>query len=149
MLDDRNTNGDGTPPVWLRWFINDVTRGLIDRDIQGPLGCHFFHDDESGTWEVTLFASCTEVVGGPRDGSILPHGMQFDVSAAILAFDAPPRIHWQVGRVADDDELGSHLSFEGVARGRSVWLRLKEDAPEWAGPGRLLHSADGTLEELW
>jgi hypothetical protein len=149
MTDDRESDSVSTPPPWLRWFVNDVTRGIIDRHILAPLGCHTFHDDQTNTWEVTLFASRTEVVGGPRDGSQIPDGLQFDVTAAIAAFDSPPQVHWQVGLVADDDELGTHLSFEGLARGHNVWLRIKEESPEWAGAGRLLHAADGTMEDLW
>jgi len=146
---DPANSSSSTPPSWLRWFVNDVTRGVLDRSVQPPLGCHFFFDDSTDTWEVTLFVSRTEVIGGPLDGSEVPNGLQFDVAAVTAAFDSPPSIHWQVGQLAEDDELGSHMSFEGVARGQRVWLRMKQEAPAWAGPGRLLHAADGTLEELW
>lgn len=145
----KSSRPGAVPPPWLRWFINDVTRAVIDRQILAPLGCHYFEDTAAEVWEVTLFVSRTEIVGGPQDGQRIPEHLQLDISAAMRAFDAEPQICWQVGSAATDDEIGSHLSLEGVARGRQVWLRFTQEAPAELGPGRLLHAVDGVLEDLW
>lgn len=137
------------PPTWLRWFVNDASRGIIDHGTVAPIGCHFFHDQTLDVWEVTLFVSLTELVGGPGDGRRIPTGLQVDICRVTSAFDSAPASYWQSEAVAPDDELGNHLSFEGVARGHQVWLRILEKPPGWAGPGRVLHTAQGFFEDLW
>lgn len=137
------------PPAWLRWFVNDVIRGVIDRTVAAPFGCHFFHDKEADVWEVSLFVSRTEVFGGPADGKQVPSGLQIDISTVSAAFDSLPAMFWQAEPICDDDELGNHLSFEGTARGFSIWLRILQHAPEWIGPGRLVHARSGQVEDVW
>lgn len=137
------------PPAWLRWFINDASKGILDCGTVAPVGCHHYFDEESGVWEISLFVSDTEVVGGPCDGKMISSGLQVDVLKVIEAFDSRPEIYWQSEAVEEDDQLGNHLSFEGPARGNHVWLRILHQAPRWAGPGRLLHAARGIVEELW
>ena len=96
-----------------------------------------------------LFLSRTEVYGGAADGKSVPGGLQIDVAAVSRAFDFAPAVYWQSEKFSSDDELGNHLSFEGVARGVQVWLRILQSAPEWAGPGRLVRAESGRVEDLW
>ena len=69
--------------------------------------------------------------------------------AIVRSAAVPPATFWQAERHSADDDLGSHLSFEGIARGAHVWLRILQQPPEWAGVGRLVHAADGTVEDVW
>ena len=144
-----NTDSNTVPPAWLRWFVNDAVRGIMDRHAAAPVGCHFFHDQDADVWEVSLFQSRTEVYGGAADGKYIPGGLQIDVSAVSAAFDLAPAVYWQSESISSDDQLGNHLSFDGVARGVQVWLRILQSAPEWAGPGRLVHAERGTVEDIW
>jgi hypothetical protein len=137
------------PPAWLRWFVNDAVRGIVDRHVTAPVGCHYYHDDADDIWEVSLFVARTEVCGGPADGRVVPAGLQIDIASVCSAFDSPPATYWQAEAISEDDELGNHLSFEGLARGHSVWLRIMQHPPQWTGPGRLLHSGSGRMEDLW
>lgn len=143
------TDPNTEPPAWLRWFVNDAVRGIMDRHVAAPVGCHFFHDRDSDVWEVSLFLSRTEVYGGAADGKQVPGGLQIDVAAVTAAFDSAPAIYWQAERFSSEDELGNHLSFEGFARGFQVWLRILQSPPEWAGPGRLVHAESGRIENIW
>ena len=143
------TDSRTVPPAWLRWFVNDAIRGIVDRHVAAPVGCHFFHDIEADIWEVSLFLSRTEVYGGAADGKHVPAGLQVDVGLVAAAFDVTPLIHWQSEKFSVDDDLGNHLSFEGVARSVHVWLRILQSAPEWAGPGRLVHAESGLVEDIW
>lgn len=136
-------------PAWLRWFVNDAMRGVIDRHTTAPIGCHYFHDKDLDVWEVSLFVSRTEVCGGSADGKQVPSGLQIDIRAVSSAFDTAPSAYWQAEKISLDDELGNHLSFEGIARGFRVWLRILQDPPQWTGPGRLVHSQSGSIEDLW
>ncbi len=138
-----------SPPAWLRWFANDAARAILDTAEHAPIGCHYHHEHEPDEWEVTIFVSDTEVVGGPRDGTLVPCQIQLDVSHAAELFDSLPRISWQAGAVHEKEDLEQHVSFEGTVRGHAVWLRVLARAPEQAGPGRLLHAHTGELEDLW
>ncbi len=137
------------PPAWLRWFVNDAVRGIVDRNVAAPIGCHFFHAKDEDVWEVSLFVSRTEVCGGPADGKHVPSGLQIDITRVCSAFDSSPSIYWQAEKISEDDELGNHLSFEGIARGVGVWLRILQHAPDWAGPGRLVYSKNGSVKDIW
>ncbi len=137
------------PPSWLRWFVSDASKGILDQASIAPLGCHFYHDAKLNTWEISIFVSRTEVVGGPGDGRMIGSGLLVDVGAVIAAFDQLPSLHWQSEAVCDDDQLGNHISLEGIARGHQVWLRILHEAPAEFSPGRLLHASHGFLEDLW
>jgi hypothetical protein len=139
------------PPVpsWLRWFVNDTIRGVIDRYSSAPIGCHYFYDADLDVWEISLFISRTEVSGGACDGKPVDSGLQIDIQAICSAFDSAPSAHWQAEKIDDDDELGNHLSFEGIARGFRVWLRILQKSPDWIGPGRLVHAKCGSIEDIW
>lgn len=137
------------PPAWLRWFVNDAIRGVMHRSDSAPIGCHFYFDSENTVWEVTLFVSRSEVLGGAWDGEPVPTGLEVDILKVSAAFDRQPAVFWQAERVLAEDELGSHLSFEGISRGNQVWLRVLQTPPSWAGVGRLLHASTGEFENLW
>ena len=137
------------PPAWLRWLSNDAARGIIDDEYHAPIGCHYYQNPEDEEWEVTIFVSATEVVGGPMDGTNLPQRVQLNIGHVISLFDEPPSVFWQSDKVDDDDELDQHISFEGLARGNRIWLRILKNSPEGTGPGRLLHTQSGEIETLW
>lgn len=138
-----------SPPAWLRWFANDAARTILDTATHAPIGCHYHHDDDGDEWEVTVFVSDTEVVGGPRDGTLVPCRIQMDVSRAVDLFDEMPKVYWQTGAMQEDEDVAQHISLEGSVRGHHVWLRVLAQAPEQAGPGRLLHASTGQLEDIW
>lgn len=144
-----STNPTASPPAWLRWFANDAARSILDTPLHAPIGCHYHYEEERDEWEVSIFVSDTEVVGGPRDGTLVPCRIQLDISQATSLFDESPRVYWQAGMVHEPEDVEQHVSFEGSVRGHAVWLRVLAQAPEQAGPGRLLHAATGELEDLW
>ena len=131
-------------PDWLRLFVDEALPGLLDATL---IGCHYFHNVPADEWEVSLFELPTEICGGPADGMQVPSNLRIDIAAVALAFDSPPRIYWQVERICDDDELGNHLSFEGITGGFSVWLRILRNSPSEFGPGRRVHAPAGTVED--
>lgn len=142
-------DSDRQPPPWLRWLGNDAAKVLSGgREQTAPVGCHFFHDAVEHIWEITLFVMATEVVGGPADGSQLTSRFEVDVNALVSLFDSTPQLRWQSGACADDDQLGCHLSLEGLARGRDVWMRVLQLPPADFEPGRRYFSDDGRFENI-
>jgi hypothetical protein len=142
-------NSTASPPAWLRWFANEGAQAILDTEVHAPIGCHYHYSEESREWEVTVFVSDTEVVGGPNDGTLVPYHVQVNLSHAIGLFDAPPKVHWLAGADRDDADLDQHVSLEGQTKGHQVWLRILAQAPRQAGPGRLLHASTGELEDIW
>ena len=142
-------NAENRPPAWLRWLSNDAARGIVADEYHAPIGCHYYKNSANDEWEVSVFVSATEVVGGPMDGRTLPLQVQLDIVHVMNLFDETPTVYWQSDAVATDDELAQHISFEGTARGHKVWLRILKESPEGMGPGRLLHARSGEMETLW
>ncbi|MCA9060857.1 MAG: hypothetical protein KDA96_20080 [Planctomycetaceae bacterium] len=145
----KNEQPQQSPPTWLRWFANDCSRGFAGGCALAPVGCHFYFDDEAERWEVTLFISRTEVVGGPMDGRTLPAGVIVDIQRVTSSFDSVSEVCWQAERLADTDDLGNHVSVTGIARGHQVWLRILANAPDDVGCGRMLYASIGVYEDLW
>ena len=137
------------PPKWLRQLSDDAARGIVEDEFHAPIGCHFFQNIVNDEWEISIFVSATEVVGGPLDGRKLRLQVQLDIIHVMNLFDETPKVYWQSDAVADDDDLAQHISFEGIARGHRIWLRILKEPPRGAGPGRLLHTQSGEMETLW
>ena len=56
------------PTEWLETLTNRVIEHVYPVDVLAPIGCHSFHNPAEGRWEISLFVSKTEVVGGMHDG---------------------------------------------------------------------------------
>jgi hypothetical protein len=138
-----------SPPAWLRWFANEAAQAILNTVVHAPIGCHYHYSDELSEWEVTVFISDTEVVGGQRDGTIVPYRMQVDLPQVLGLFDQMPKVYWLAGMDDKEDDLNQHMSLEGQVRKHHVWLRILAQAPQQAGPGRLLHASTGELEDIW
>lgn len=122
---------------------------MIDHQDYAPIGCHFHLNDERKEWEISLFVSRTEIVGGPQDGTTLQSSVQLDIVHVMQLFDSAPAVYWQSDSICEEDQLGQHVSFEGIVRGQNVWLRVLKCPPEWSGPGRLINATSGSIEDQW
>jgi hypothetical protein len=136
-----------SPLTWMSDFINHVSASIQPHDDLAPLGCHFqqFND----VWEITLFASGTELIGGPLDGKLTNSHFSVDVKHLLDAFSAVESIAWQAHRMGQDDELGPHVAVEGTVADKTVWLRVTSTAPKQFGPGRHYFANDQSMKDLW
>lgn len=135
------------PPAWIVELADAITPHIYGEDCLAPLGCHFHH--HQGVWEISLFVSSTEIVGGPLDGARQPSRFRADLKGALTVFDYIDRFHWQAQSLGDDDDLGAHVTLEGQFRGHYVWLRLLASAPAQYQPGRFAHVYTDVWEETW
>ena len=121
------------PPSWLGRFADLATRAFHSADQLPPVGCHFHqHEYEDGTipqWEVTLFATSTEVFGGAFDGLSATVPFMLDLRSLMEIFDGIESLYWQSQTMADDDAVGPHVGVEGFFEGHSVWLRVAAEVP--------------------
>ena len=142
---------ESTPPphAWLVQLADEVSARLIPTGVAAPIGCHYHHNHSHDQWEVTLFAARTETVGGPLDGRISTSKFSVDLDGLAEIFDNVARFQWQALSLGQDDELGPHISVEGIYRGHSVWLRIPAVAPERFEPGRSTNAGNSRIEERW
>jgi hypothetical protein len=136
-----------SPPTWMSVFVDHVTSCLQPHDDLAPLGCHF--QQFNGVWEITLFASRTESIGGPRDGKLRNSHFSVDVKHLLDAFSSVDAIAWQAHRIDLNDELGPHMSVEGTVADKSVWLRVTSTAPARFGTGRHYFINKQSMKDLW
>lgn len=133
-------------PLWLRSFVDQSLYGLHDAAL---IGCHYFHNVPNDEWEISLFELPTEICGGAADGMQVLSGLRIDLAVVVSAFDSISSIYWQVGKICDDDELGNHLSLEGITCGFQVWLRILRDSPSVFGSGQKVQVAGRSIEDTW
>ena len=112
-----------------------------------PLGCHVCEAEEA--WEVTLFVSRTEVLGGEFDGEIVPGRFVADVVGILSVLDQVETCWWQPQSAGSDDDLGPHLSIEGRHAGHAVWVRVTSEQPMPIESGRVANVLNGVIERRW
>lgn len=135
------------PPEWLTSLADAAASLFSPADILSPIACHYCEIGE--VWEVTLFASQTEVLGGPMDGGLRPSRFHVDVKRLGELFDEVDVIYWQAHGFGREDDLGPHLGIEGRCRGHRVWLRVPSLPPKRFPPGRRAVTHDRAWEDLW
>jgi len=136
-----------SPPEWLQELANAAALQLIPADILAPIGCHFSFADE--TWEISLFATSTQIVGGKHDGVLRPSRFHVDVQAVTRLFSEVHDLAWQALPLATDDELGSHIAITGTSRENKVTLRILSRAPRRFAAGRRAIVYENAWEEIW
>lgn len=141
------------PPQWLSKLAQLATNAFRSDSEMAPVGCHFHlndeNEDQAPQWEVTLFASSTEIYGGPSDGQQMISRFMLDLRELMLAFDAVESCYWQAQPMADDDQLGPHVGVEGWFQGQSVWLRITSQPPEQFEAGQTFDQGQDAVEKRW
>ncbi len=137
------------PPSWLARLADNVASQFYAADILAPLGCHYYHNKALDQYEVTLFASRTEIVGGKFDGVQTESRFNLDLKGLMNLFRDVITCHWQPQLLGPDDELGPHISIEGTYENRSVWLRVLAKPPERYSAGREAIAYEMRLKDIW
>ena len=136
-----------SPPNCISEFVDKVTANIHSHDCIAPLGCHY--QSFQGLWEITIFASKTEIVGGYQDGLLCNSAFHADVKGIQQIFSRVTSISWQNQSMGSNDEVGAHLSLEGVYANKAIWLRITSTAPERFGVGRRADVNQKEIEEIW
>lgn len=131
----------------MQSLADEVGSYIRPVDVLAPLGCHYCEID--GVWEITLFASQTEIVGGPKDGGMRPSRFHVELIGLAAIFDEVESAYWQAQQLGENDDLGPHVGVEGVYAGHRVWLRIPAVAPSRFPAGRHAVVQPETWEELW
>jgi hypothetical protein len=134
-------------PDWIARLANAAAGHLAPVEPLAPLGCHCHQ--EGSVWELSLFPSDTEMVGGSRDGQRLGSRFVVDVTRLLLLFSDVYDCTWQPARFDGEDELGCHLAVIGKYFNQVVALRVLSKAPQRFPPGRRAIVHEGRWEERW
>ncbi len=136
-------------PFWIQKLTDQITPYMSPLGVSAPVGCHTFHDEENDVWEISLFTSQTEVLGGEFDGTSFHSNFVLDINSVIQVFDKVEHLEWQAIPIDKQDGLGSHISIEGIYNNNSVWLRILSKPPKECGVGQILDDQSKKLFDLW
>ena len=136
-----------SPPDWLEQLAQAISLCIDTSDPRSRIGCHYCCVDN--VWEVTLFVSRTEIFGGEFDGCAIPGRFTLDIGGLLHLLEEVHRGWWQPLSAGSDDDLGPHLSLEGISAGHRVWIRITAEQPLALESGRVANMIDGTIERRW
>ncbi len=96
-----------------------------------PLGPRY--REEGGFWEVWIYPTPMDLVGGRHDGAVVVLGFTLDLDRLRASFDSVVAFGWSALGLNHNE--GPHVSVEGVFQGREVYLQVLAQAPEDEEPG--------------
>lgn len=116
---------------WLDSLLEAVGNCVEADSPMGPLGLRY--REAEGFWEVWIYPTPVELVGGRHDGEIVVPGFTLDLEQLRSCFDSLAAIHWNA--LGLNLTEGPHVSIEGVYEGREVFLQVLAYAPRGETPG--------------
>jgi hypothetical protein len=121
-------------PDWLISLVDSVADCMEAAAPSGPVGYRWLNDDGE-FWEVLVYSTPVQLVGGAVDGEIVYPLFSLDLQGLSSCFDEVVDFRWQAQDFGPHDLEGPHVSVEGVYRGRNVYLRVLSEPPEDEEPG--------------
>lgn len=118
-------------PDWVQRLVNSVAEATTSINSDVELGCHVYRS-QSGDgfeWEITVFGEPVPM-GGRLSAYSMDPVFSIDAFAVATIFDTLISCRWQTGQIDCDDDLGTHLSVEGIHNGEAVWLRIVSQKPK-------------------
>ena len=125
------------PPNLGQALAEAVGAYLSADTAMGPMGfrCH----EEDGFWDVLIFPTPVELLGGAHDGAVVAPGFSLDLEGLRSEFDEVTAFSWQALGFSD----GPHVAIEGVYQGHEVYVEILAYPPDDEEPGMKLN-AGGT-----
>ncbi len=124
----RDGNGD---PLWLDALLEAVGACMEADSPMGPLGWRY--GEEAGFWEIVVYPTQVELVGGADDGAVVWPGFSVDLEQLRSVFDSVTAMGWNALGLHDPDS--PYVYVEGIYDGHEVFLRVLAQAPEEEEPG--------------
>ncbi len=125
------------PILWMKRLVEAVAEHMTADSAMGPLG--YRYGEEEGFWQIDVYPTPVELVGGAADGEVVAPGFSLDLEGLRAAFARITDFGWQsLGFLHAE---GPYVWIEGVFRGREVLLQVLAYAPEDEEPGMKLKVA--------
>lgn len=125
---------DDTPFSWVKLLVEAVAEHITADSPMGPLG--YRYGEEGGFWQVNVYPTPVELVGGAVDGEVVAPGFSLDLEGLRSAFEEITDLGWHSLGFAHTE--GPHIWIEGVFHGREVFLQALAYAPDDEEPGMKL-----------
>ena len=123
---------DSDVPPWLDHLVETVAANMETMGAAGPLA--FQYGEEDGIWDVVLYPTRVELVGGALDGEVVEPGFSLDLEGLRAAFKDVVALTWN----SMGYQEGPYISIEGKCQGHHVFLQVLAYAPEDEEPGMKL-----------
>jgi len=121
-------------PDWLDGLLDAVAACVEADSPMGPLGLRYWEVD--GFWEVCIYPTPVELLGGAHDGAVVDPGFSLDLEQLRLMFNTVAAFGWNALGLTNPE--GPYVYVEGVYQDRDVYLQVLSRAPEDAEPGMKL-----------
>jgi len=119
---------------WLGSLLEAVSASLEPESPMGPLALR--SGEEEGFWEVDVYPSPVELLGGADDGALAFPPFSLDLEQLRVTFARIDSTGWN--SFGWYDEEGPFVWIEGSFQGHDVFLRVLAQAPEGEDPGAKL-----------
>ena len=123
-----------TPFLWVKLLVESVAEHITADSPMGPLG--YRYGEEEGFWQVEVYPTPVELVGGAVDGEVVAPGFSLDLEGLRSAFEEITDLGWHSLGFAHAE--GPHIWIEGVFHGQEVFLQALAYAPDDEEPGMKL-----------
>lgn len=117
-------------PEWVDSLVDEVAGHMSFHTASGPLG--YRYREEDGFWEIMIYATPVELVGGAVDGEVVAPGFSLDLGGLRALFQDVRDFSWNALGWPNE---GPHVSIEGVYQGNEIFLQILAQAPEDEEPG--------------
>ncbi len=120
---------------WLDMLFDDVGACICADSPIDSLSLH--QREEEGFWEVDIFPTAVEVVGGAEDGAVVNPLFSVDLEQLRSAFDHVDDFGWNAFGWPEED--GPFVWIEGAHLGRPLLLRVLAEDPGGGEPPAKLY----------
>jgi hypothetical protein len=117
--------------AWMDELAELVAAQMVAETATGPLLVRYGEDD--GLWELVIYPSPIELVGGAVDGEVVSPSFSLDLEGLRGVFDEIVAAGWSTGDSPADD--GPYVWVEGVFQEHEVVVRVLAYAPDDEQPG--------------
>ncbi|MBC8869804.1 MAG: hypothetical protein H8E44_10320 [Planctomycetes bacterium] len=117
-------------PVWLENLVDHIAMNMEADSVQGPLG--YRYGEEDGFWEVIVYPTPVELLGGAVDGEVVAPGFTLDLEGLRSGFDRIADSRWNAFGLIPGE--GPYLAVEGKFQGHDLFLRILAYAPDDEDP---------------
>lgn len=124
-------DGDEEELDWLDGLLQAVSACVEVTSAMGPLG--YRYREEDGFWEIWIFPTPVELVGGAHDGAVVAPDFSLDLEEPRSFFESVEALGWHA--LGLNWSEGPHVYVEGVYEGHEVYLKVLAQAPEGEEPG--------------
>ncbi|SIO61612.1 hypothetical protein SAMN05444166_6805 [Singulisphaera sp. GP187] len=127
---------------WLDSLIEAVGASLAADNLMGPLG--ILYGEKDGYWEVDIYPTPVELIGGADDGAVVSPAFSLDLEALRSAFERIEDFGWTT--IGWPDGNGPFVWIKGAYQGHELLLRILAQAPEGEEPGSKLRMPEASKE---